>query len=192
MGAVSPEFSRNKIHSNKFALWVGIGSIIMMFASLTSAYVIRRAAGNWLEFKLPDIFFVSTLVIIASSVTLHLSYLAFKKRQEAKYKTLLLVTFGLGMAFVVLQYQGWQAMDAIGATFTANPSSSFIYLISGLHAAHVLGGIGVLLTALTHAYYLPFKPTPRRQLRFELTLNYWHFVDALWVYLIIFFVLQSL
>ena len=192
MGAVTPEFSRNKIHSNKFALWVGIGSIIMMFASLTSAYVIRRAAGNWLEFKLPDIFFVSTLVIIFSSVTLHLSYLAFKKRQEKRYKGLLLTTFVLGMIFVVLQYQGWQAMDAIGATFTANPSSSFIYLISGLHAAHVLGGIGILLTALTHAYYLPFKPTSRRQVRFELTLNYWHFVDALWVYLIIFFVLQSL
>lgn len=163
----------------------------MMFGSLTSAYVVRRAAGNWLEFKLPDIFFVNTLVILASSVTLQWSYMAFKRGQEARYKMLLLATFALGMTFVILQYMGWQAMDAIGATFTANPSSSFIYVISGLHAAHVLGGIGVLLTALTHAYYLPFKVTPRRLVRFELTLSYWHFVDVLWVYLIAFFVLQS-
>lgn len=191
MGAITPELSRNKIHPLKFTLWAGIGSIIMMFGSLTSAYVVRRAAGNWLEFKLPNIFFLNTLVIIASSVTLHLSYMAFKKGQEKRYKMLLLTTFVLGISFVVLQYQGWKAMDLIGATFTANPSSSFIYVISGLHAAHVLGGIAVLLTALVHAYYLPFKPTPRRQLRFELTLNYWHFVDALWVYLIAFFILQN-
>jgi len=191
MGAVTPEFSRNKIHPLKFTLWAGIGSIVMMFGSLTSAYVVRRAAGNWLEFKLPDIFFVNTLVILASSVTLQWSYMAFKRGQEARYKMLLLATFALGMTFVILQYVGWQAMDAIGATFTANPSSSFIYVISGLHAAHVLGGIGVLLTALTHAYYLPFKATPRRLVRFELTLSYWHFVDVLWVYLIAFFVLQS-
>jgi len=192
MGAITPEFSRNRIHPLKFTLWVGIGSIIMMFGSLTSAYVVRRAAGNWLEFKLPDIFFLNTLVIIASSVTLHLSYLAFKKQQESRYKMLLLITFVLGISFVVLQYQGWKAMDLIGATFTANPSSSFIYVISGLHAAHVLGGIAVLMTALVHAYYLPFKPTPRRRLRFELTLNYWHFVDVLWVYLIAFFILQNI
>lgn len=181
--------NQNKIHPHKFALWVGIGSICMMFGSLTSAYVVRRAAGNWLEFKLPDLFFVSTAVILLSSVTLHLSYKAFVGGKEKQYKTLLLATFGLGLAFVVLQYMGWQDMNAIGATFTANPSSSFIYVISGLHAAHVLGGVTALTTALAHAYVLPYKATARRKLRFEVTLNYWHFVDLLWVYLIVFLIL---
>jgi len=192
MGAVaSPEYSRNKIHPLKFALWVGIGGIIMMFGAFTSAYVVRRAAGNWLEFKLPDIFFLNTVVIVVSSITLHYSYLSFKKGNEKLYKTLLLTTFALATVFVVLQYQGWQAMNAIGATFTANPSSSFIYVISGLHAAHVLGGMAAVTVAMAHAYVLPFKPTIRRKQRFELVLHYWHFVGALWVYLIVFFMLQS-
>jgi cytochrome c oxidase subunit 3 len=104
---------------------------------------------------------------------------------------LLLVTFFLGLIFVVLQYQGWQALNDIGATFTVNPSSSFIYVISGLHAAHVLGGAAAITVALTHAFVLPFKPTLRRKQRFELVVQYWHFVDALWVYLVIFFMLNG-
>lgn len=192
MGAVSsPDISRNKIHPHKFALWVGIGSIILMFGSFTSAYIVRRSAGNWLEFKLPDIFFFNTAVIIASSVTLQYAYQSFRKGNEKLYKALLITTFMLGIAFVVFQYKGWEALNAIGATFTANPSSSFVYVISGLHAAHVLGGIAALLVALTHAYVLPFRPTLRRRQRFELVVHYWHFVDALWVYLIMFFMLQS-
>jgi cytochrome c oxidase subunit III len=171
-------------------LWVAIGAIIMMFAAFTSAFVVRRSAGNWYEFKLPDLFFLNTLVIVLSSVTLHLSYTAFKKGQERMYKGMLLATFALGLLFVVLQYQGWQAMHDIGATFTVNPSSSFIYLISGVHAAHVLGGIAALAMAMVHAFYLPFKPTPRRQLRFELVVQYWHFVDILWIYLVFFFALN--
>lgn len=192
MGAISsPEYNRSKIFPQKLALWVGIGSIIMMFAAFTSAYVVRRASGNWLEFKLPDIFFVNTVVLVLSSVTLHSAYTAFKKSNEKWYKGLLIATFVLGILFVVLQYKGWQAMSAIGATFTVNPSSSFIYVISGLHAAHVLGGIAALIVAMVHAFVLPFKPTIRRKQRFELVCQYWHFVDVLWVYLIGFFMLQS-
>jgi cytochrome c oxidase subunit 3 len=192
MGAISsPEYSRNKINPQKFALWVAIGGIVMMFGAFTSAYVVRRAAGNWLEFKLPDLFFLNTVVIVLSSVTLHYSYTAFKKGNEKWYKGLLITTFVLGIAFIVLQYKGWEAMTAIGATFTANPSSSFIYVISGLHAAHVLGGIAALIVAMTHAFVLPFKPTIRRKQRFELVCHYWHFVEVLWVYLIAFFMIQS-
>ncbi|MEO6758617.1 MAG: cytochrome c oxidase subunit 3 [Saprospiraceae bacterium] len=172
-------------------MWVGIASIVMIFGSLTSAYIVRRSAGNWYEFKLPDIFFVNTLVIVLSSVTLHFSYAAFKKGREKVYQILLLATFVLGLAFVVLQYEGWQALNAIGATFKVNPSSSFVYVISGLHAAHVLGGIAALMVALVHAVLLPFKPTKRRRLRFELVVQYWHFVDILWVYLIVFFMMES-
>ena len=191
MGALTPEYNRSKIHQHKFALWVGIGSIIMMFGALTSAYIVRRNSGNWFEFKIPDIFLLNTAVIILSSVTIQLSYRAFVRGAEKQYKGFLIATFLLGIAFLVLQYKGWQALTAIGATFTANPSSSFMYVIPGLHAAHVLGGLGALTMAMLHAFILPFKPTPRRKLRFELVVQYWHFVDVLWVYLIVFFMVQS-
>jgi len=191
MATLRQEYNQSKIHPQKLALWIAIGSIIMMFAAFTSAYVVRRAAGNWLEFILPDIFMVNTAVILLSSVTIHLAYRGFKQGKEKQYKRMLIATFVLGLLFVVLQYQGWQAMNEIGATFTVNPSSSFIFVISGLHAAHVLGGMAALTVALAHAYVLPYKPTLRRRQRFELVVHYWHFVDVLWVYLMLFFMIQS-
>lgn len=191
MATLRQEYNQSKIHPQKLALWIAIGSIIMMFAAFTSAYVVRRAAGNWLEFILPDIFMVNTAVILLSSVTIHLAYRGFKQGKEKQYKGMLIATFVLGLLFVILQYQGWQAMTEIGATFTVNPSSSFIFVISGLHAAHVLGGMAALTVALAHAYVLPYKPTLRRRQRFELVVHYWHFVDVLWVYLMLFFMIQS-
>lgn len=191
MSAVTQQYRRSKIHPYQFALWVGLATIIMMFVAFTSAYVVRRAAGNWYEFKLPDIFMSSTVVILLSSATLQLSFNGFKKGRELVYKGMMIATFLLGIAFVILQYQGWKAMDAQGATLTVNPSSSFIYLISGVHVAHVLGGITILMVSLTHAFVLPFRATERRTMRFSLSLQYWHFVDILWVYLFMFFLLQS-
>lgn len=181
---------RNKIHPKKFALIVACGSLMMMFAAFTSAYIVRQAAGNWLEFRLPNVFFVSTIILLASSLTLHGSYLAFKKGKEGAYRWLMVLSFVLGMGFVASQYMGWQALVDIGVELTTNPSGSFVYVISGVHVAHVLGGIGALLVALLHAFTLPYKVTPKRKLRFEMTLIYWHFVDLLWVYLLLFFVMQ--
>ncbi|MCB0518205.1 MAG: cytochrome c oxidase subunit 3 [Lewinellaceae bacterium] len=180
---------RNKIHPYKFAMWVGCGSLLMMFASLTSAYVVRQAAGNWLEFSLPDIFKVSTAVILLSSVTLHSSYLSYKRGKEQAYKLLLVASFILGLSFFVFQYLGWEQMAASGVPFTINPSGDFVYVISWIHAAHVLGGIAALAVALIHAFGLKFKVTEKRRLRFDLTLTYWHFVDLLWVYLFLFLTL---
>lgn len=182
---------RNKIHPQKFALYAASASIMMMFASLTSAFVVRRAAGQWLEFELPTVFYYSTAVILLSSVSMQLAYYFFKKGNKALYQLLLLATLILGVGFVYMQYQGWLAMYDIGMPLSGAVSGSFIYLISGVHAAHVLGGIAVLMVAIFHAYILPYKVTPRRKLRFEMSLFYWHFVDFLWVYLLTFFVLQS-
>ena len=163
----------------------------MMFAAFTSAYIVRQAAGNWLEFRLPDIFYINTLVILLSSAAVHGSYLAFKRGKSQAYRVLLVITLILGLAFLVLQYQGWLALTAIGVELTTNPSGSFVYVISGVHAAHILGGIAALLVAIIHAFALPHKVTPARKLRFEMTLIYWHFVDFLWVYLLVFFTLQQ-
>ncbi|HQW55241.1 MAG TPA: cytochrome c oxidase subunit 3 [Saprospiraceae bacterium] len=178
------------VHPLKFALWTGIGSIIMMFIALTSAYIVRQAAGNWLEFKLPSIFMLSTFTILLSSVTLQMAYSAFRKGQESSYKLLLLSTLALGMIFILFQYQGWLQMRATGIELSGNPSGSFVYILSGLHVAHVIGGLGVLSLACYHAFTLPYKVTKRRLLRLQLTSQYWHFVDILWIYLFIFFMIQ--
>jgi cytochrome c oxidase subunit III len=182
---------RNKIHPHKFALMVACASIIMMFAALTSAYIVRHAQGNWLEFKLPDVFMYSTLVILLSSVTLQGSYYSFLKEKEQTYKSLLGLTLLLGLSFLVLQYQGWLALFNIGVEFNGNPSGSFVYVISGLHAMHILAGIAVLFVALVHAYSLNFKVTKIRKRRLELSLIFWHFLGFLWVYLFLFIQLQQ-
>jgi cytochrome c oxidase subunit 3 len=177
---------RNKIHPHKFAMWVACSSLLMMFAALTSAYIVRQSAGNWLEFQLPSVFIYSTVTIVLSSIVLHSSFIAFKKGNEGLYKSLLFLTFALGMAFLVFQYQGWTALKDSGVPLTLNPSGDFVYVISWVHAAHVIGGIAALTVAMIHAFALRFKVTTKRKVRFELTLTYWHFVDLLWVYLFLF------
>ncbi|MCP9235468.1 cytochrome c oxidase subunit 3 [Lewinella sp. JB7] len=181
---------RNKVHPLKLVLYIGLASLVMMFIALTSAYIVRRASGNWLEFSIPGIFYVNTLVIIVSSITLHFAYRAFKREAGAAYKNLLTVSFILGIAFLVMQYLGWEELAAQGVPLKINPAGDFVYAISWLHALHVVGGIAALAVALVFAYAIRLKRTPARQLRLELTITYWHFVDALWVYLIIFLSLQ--
>lgn len=183
---IQENIGRNKIHPHKFAVWVGCAAILMMFVSLTSAYIVRQAAGNWLEFQLPSVFKLSTVVILLSSATLHASFIAFKKERELQYKVLLTLTMVLAVLFFVFQYLGWQGLSESGVPFTLNPSGDFVYVISWFHAAHVLGGLAALTVALIHAFGLKFKVTPKRKTRLELTLTYWHFVDFLWVYLFIF------
>lgn len=183
--------NRFGIHPQKFALWAAMGSIVMMFASLTSAYVVRRGAGNWLEYKLPSLFFISTLVLLISSLTLHWSYSSYKKGLELRYKSFLVVTLLLGLAFAVLQYQGWLQLYSYGIELKGNPSGSFFYAISGIHLAHILGGLAALTVAGIQAFGLPFAVSEKRRHRFELVCHYWHFVDVLWVYLLTFMIIQQ-
>jgi cytochrome c oxidase subunit III len=182
--------NRNKIHPLKFALYLGFASILMLFAGLTSAYIVRQAAGNWLEFRLPNMFFYSTAVIILSSVTLHFSKRAFIKGDESNYRILLVVSFLLGLGFLICQYYGWQQLTDIGVDLKGNPAGSFVYALSGIHALHALGGITGMAVALLHAFTLKFKVTARRILRFEITIEYWHFMGFIWVYLFVFLFLQ--
>lgn len=182
---------RNAIHPHKFALWAAMASITMMFGAFTSAYIVKQAAGNWLEFSMPSAFYISTLLIIISSVTLHTSFRAFKARLESKYKVFLSITLLAGLGFVVLQYFGWTELYKIGVDLKGNVSGSFFYLLSGIHALHVLGGIAALFVAVLHAYTLKFKVSDMRVNRFDLVVNYWHFVDFLWIYLFIFLLISK-
>jgi len=182
---------RNKIHPKKFALYAACASIVMMFTAFTSAYIVRQSAGNWLEFALPVTFWYSTAVIIFSSISLQSSYYFFRNNNEVLYKGLLVLSFVLGFTFITLQYQGWLDMaEILGISMGRNPSGDFIYVISGVHAAHVLGGIAALLVAIIQAFSLKYKVTEKRKLRFEMTLTYWHFIGVVWLYLILFFTVQ--
>ncbi len=182
--------ARRGIHPPLFALWAAMGSMAMMFGSLTSAYIVRQSAGNWLEFRMPDIFFYSTIVILLSSATLHVSYWAFQNGKGTLYKLFLPASLMLGIAFIVMQYQGWNALYNIGVVLDGNPGGSFFYVISGIHAAHVIGGLFAMAVASIHAISLTYKPTEKRKRRFQLVLHYWHFVDFLWLYLFLFLLIK--
>ncbi len=180
----------SSIHPKKFALWMAMASIVMLFAGLTSGYIVRKAAGNWYEFQMPNLFYYSTTAIVASSISLHLSYRSFLAGKVASYRWLLLVAFLAGWGFLALQYAGWKQLNEVGIFLTTNVSSSFLFAIVAMHALHILGGLAAIFVSLIMAFKLPYKLSPVRQLRFELTLTYWHFVDAIWLYLLIFLFLQ--
>mgnify|MGYP002862241833 CR=1 FL=1 len=175
---------RNKIHPHKFTLWVGIGSIIMMFAGLTSAYIVKRNQANWVTFELPVAFWYSTAVIILSSLTLHMASKAFKERAMANYRKLMAVTLVLGVLFMILQVIGFNDFWKAGMTLQANVSYSFLYVIVGLHGLHVAGGVIALVVMSLKAFSI--KSRTYSFVPVDLISTYWHFVDILWVYLLIF------
>jgi len=179
---------RNRIHPHKFTLWVAMGSIVMMFAGLTSAYIVRSNQANWLEFSLPVIFWYSTAVILASSVTMHLSVKAFKARAMQRYRRLITLTAVLGVLFAVLQFIGFIYLGNHGVQLLwqgSNPAASFLAVITGLHVLHVLGGVVAILVIFFRAYNTRYKSY--NTVPVEVVSTYWHFVDILWLYLFVFF-----
>jgi cytochrome c oxidase subunit 3 len=199
-GALAKEpTERRKMHPHKFALWLAIGSITMMFAGLTSAYMVRQGQPRWRSFDLPDVFTVSTGVILLSSLTMMLGVRAFKKRAMRQYRMLMMITLLLGIAFGVLQAFGFyqlysepQVLRVVGeisvgaetVRVDGNTSESFLFIITGLHLVHILGGIIALLIVFLKAYGRRTKVYNSTGL--EIIGTYWHFVDFLWIYLFVF------
>ena len=175
---------RNKIHPHKYSLWIAMGSITMMFIGFTSAYVVKRAQANWFTFQLPVIFWISTAIIVSSSVTVQMAVKQFKNRQMQRYKQLITLTAVLGVAFAVCQWIGFMQMNDMGLPLNGPASVSFIYVIVSVHLLHVLGGVIALLIMFGRAFRTRvrvYSPVP-----IEVAATYWHFVDALWIYLLIF------
>ena len=174
------------IHPLKFVMYAACASIVMIFAGLSSAYLVKRNQANWITYDIPVIFYYSTAVIILSSVALLLSRRAFINRQMRQYKMWLFFTVVLGSAFVFLQYFGFRELWASGLTITRNVSFSFLYVIVGVHALHVLGGVIALLVMFLKSYSK--KRKNYNQIYIDLMNTYWHFVDFLWIYLLIFLI----
>ena len=172
-----------------FTMWLFIVSIVMLFAAFTSAYLVRKAEGNWVEFKLPDLFYYSTGVLMASSISMHAALIAAKKDQFNALRLSISITFVLGLVFLAMQYYGWAQLVEMNVYFVGNPSGSFVYVFSGLHGLHLISGLVVLLVALVAAFRLRINAKALTQIKICST--YWHFLDALWVYLFIFLLINN-
>ncbi|MDX5348577.1 MAG: cytochrome c oxidase subunit 3 [Hymenobacteraceae bacterium] len=174
-------------HPLKFALWLIIISITMMFAAFTSAYIVRREEGNWLEYDLPNILLVNTIILLLSSVFMQWSYFAAKKDNLKTLKVTLLLTIAFGLAFLIGQWEAWSELVQNNVFFggeSSNPSGSFMYVLTGVHGFHLITGLIFLLIVLISSF--KYKVHSKNMLRLELCTIYWHFLGGLWIYLYIF------
>ena len=176
------------MHPMKFALWLFIVSILMIFASLTSAYIVRQSEGNWSLYELPTSFLWNTITLLLSSVTMQLAYNAAKKDDLGKVKLFMVATALLSVGFLVGQFLSWGDLVAIDVYFVGNPSGSFLYVLTGVHAFHLITGVVFILIMLISAY--KFKVHSKNMVKMEMCTTYWHFLDGLWLYLYIFLLLN--
>ena len=169
----------------KQLLWVGMAAIAMFFAGLTSAYIVRKAEGNWTEFILPEWFWYSTITIVISSVVLILAKQKIKK--DKSVFSLVLSVFILGLLFSFFQLNGWEELTNQGVYLTgegSNVSGSFLYVLTLSHLVHLIGGlIALLVTAINEKRR---KYSAENYLGLEITSIYWHFLSLLWIYLFCF------
>jgi cytochrome c oxidase subunit 3 len=174
--------------SGKPLLWVSMISMVMFFAGLTSAYVISMERDDWVTFDLPDAFYTSTFLIVASSITIILSQRFLKQEKRQMSLILLVVTLFLGIGFIWQQYEGFNELKGLGLYFTgpgSTVSTSFIIGITLMHVLHLLAGVVVLFVVIYNHFKYKYKPNDL--LGFELGAIFWHFVDILWIYLFFFF-----
>lgn len=184
--AINDETVKPKIPTEKILLWIGMASIVMLFAGLTSGYIVRQAEGNWMHFELPFVFYISSAIILISSLTMQMAVRAVKKDDLKSVKNFLIITLGLGLAFVFTQFLGWNELVKNGVYFVdkTTPSGSFFFAISGLHLAHLV--FGILGLVVTSTKSIREKYTSRNYLGISLCAIYWHFLDGLWIYLFVF------
>ena len=184
----SPSDSEGKkIHPHKFTMWVAIASIVMMFAGLTSAFIVKSNQVGWKTIDMPMVFWISTAVILASSITLQMALRSFKQREMSKYRLLTGLTLVLGIVFVFLQWEGFQQLWEQKITFKGSGAGQFLYVIFGLHALHVIGGVIALIIIFIKAFVGKVKLYS--SVPVEVMATYWHFVDLLWIYLLVFFII---
>lgn len=180
---------KRKEKSYKTMLFLAMASIVMIFAGLTSAYVVSKSRPDWLtDFDLPQSFLWSTIVILISSATFHLAVSAIKKSNRSNTTLFLLLTLLLGVTFVILQFIGFGQIVEQGYYFTGSESTittSFLYVIVIVHLAHLFGGMISLLVIIYN--HFKQKYTSSQTLGIELGAIYWHFMDFLWLYLFLFF-----
>ncbi len=183
------------IHPQKFALWIGMASMTMFFAAITSALLVKKGDyRSWENFRLPTVFLFSTITVALVSVCIHTALLSYRAAKFERFRWLMFFSFLLGCLFLGLQLQGWHVMQQGGMTLTENLSGSFLYLITSAHGVHIIVGLVVMLIFLVNAFRNRKDPiyelrdiiNPKRQLHLELLVGFWHYIDAVWIYLYVF------
>jgi cytochrome c oxidase subunit III len=181
------------MNPKKFAMWLFIASIIMLFAAWTSAYIVRRAEGNWVYFDLPNLFTYTTVMILLSSVTMQWAYFAAKKDNLEMVKIAVGTTAVLGVAFLVVaflvgQFKAWGQLVSESIHWVGNPSGSFVYVITGFHGLHIVSAVIFLLIVLNSTF--KYKIHSKNMAQLEMCTTYWHFLGGLWLYLFVFLLLN--
>jgi len=167
-------------------LFVLLAASTMVFAAFSSAFVVRRGlSDDWASLSKPPILFVNTVVLLASSIVLDQSRRALKSGDRSKFNLWWTAATALGMVFLAGQAIAWLQLKAAGVYVSTNPSSSFFYVLTAAHAFHLLGGVSALLYVDVQAWRLRLGPAKRTAI--DVTAIFWHFLDGLWLYLMILF-----
>ena len=181
------ELRKKHRRARKMMLLFSLLSITMTFAGLTSAYIVSKARPDWLkDFELPDYFIISTLIILASSITMWLAKKNVKKKLISKTSFWIAITFLLSIFFFLSQFLGFQELINKGYYFTGAQSTvttSFLYVLALLHLVHVFAGVIVLIVVFVNNKNKKYNV---ETLGFELAETFWHFLGLLWLYLFVF------
>jgi cytochrome c oxidase subunit 3 len=172
------------MNPSKFIVWLFIVTITMLFAALTSAYVVKQSGGDWLNFNLPGMFWITSTIIIVSSITMQLALTSAKEDRFSRLKMYLILTALLGVAFLFGQYQSWKQLVDMDVYFVGNPAGSFLYVLTGLHGVHIISGLIFLIVVIASSFKL--KTHSKSLIRIEMCTTYWHFLGGLWLYLFLF------
>ncbi|MGK7390439.1 MAG: cytochrome c oxidase subunit 3 [Candidatus Cyclobacteriaceae bacterium M2_1C_046] len=176
------------MHPKKFALWLFMMASVMLFAAFTSAYIVRQSEGNWAYFDLPVEFYLTTVILILSSLTMQWSLNNAKKDEIDNVKKGLVVTIILGLIFLAGQYYIWKILVDHEVFFVGNPSGSFLYVLTGIHGVHLISGL--IFLAVTYIKTAKLEVHSKKLSTIEMCNTYWHFLDGLWIYLLIFLLLN--
>jgi cytochrome c oxidase subunit 3 len=182
---------QRSMNPKKFALWLFMVSVCMMFGGWTSAYIVKRGEPGWSSFELPEQFWINTVLIALSSITMVWAQRSARHDELERAKLALGITTFLGLGFLVGQWLAWEKMVEMNYYFSgmgSNTSSSFIYVLTGVHGLHIVSGVVVLAVVLVKTFR--YKVHSRNMLSMELCSMYWHFLGVLWLYLFVFLLLN--
>jgi len=178
------------MHPKKFAMWLFIATVCMLFAAWTSAYIVKRAEAGWAEVIIPNQFWINTVIIMVSSITMTWAQWSARRDNLEMVKLAISITTILGIAFLIGQWMAWKELVELNEHFTGgNVSHSFLYVLTGVHGAHIIGGVIFLIIVLISTF--KYQVHSRNMTRIELCSTFWHFLDVLWLYLFVFLLLNK-
>lgn len=189
------EYENFTFHPNNVLLFLTLFGLTALFLSLSIALVYSRLQNGQPPVRLPNIFFFNTLILLGSSATMLWAKRSYLQDNTQHYQRALLSTMGLSIVFMIAQYIGWYTLFTNNISITSSNSASYLYVISALHFAHVIAGLPFLGIFLWRARremkepvtVLVYFSDPEKRLKLRLLTIYWHFLDGLWIYLVLFF-----